>query len=287
MLEGDIQIRADLVLLHHLKQGGSDLFRVSIKHSDPTDPRHTDQPAEEFDETVFSPFVAAKICRILGDQVDFPDAAGAHLPGFGNNRSHTPGTITAFDHGNSTKRAFMRTALGDFEICPGRRSGQHARRVLTQKKSLPAWPEECLLDGFDDMIEILDSQPDINLRVAALQLVPIPLHEAAGHGDDFPFILMLDGEGALDRLFGFFPGSPDEPAGVEDEDIGLLRLCGQPITRPAQVSEHNFAIHKILGAAVADEGGRFAGMRCRHSRRTVKDRCDIGGEGRGSFRGYA
>ena len=58
----------------------------------------------------------------------------------------------------------------------------------------------------------------------------------------------------LDDRTRFLPGGVDEPAGVDDDQVGVLPLRHQrePILR--QEPEHPLGIDQVLGAAQADEG---------------------------------
>ena len=57
------------------------------------------------------------------------------------------------------------------------------------------------------------------------------------------------------------PGPLDEAAGVDDDEIGPVRLADQLVAVELQQAEHPLAIDEVLRAAEADEGVGAFGVR--------------------------
>ncbi len=84
VLEGNIEVRTDLWLLHGLEKRSADLLRIAVEESDPGYPADPKKLLEEAGQPVAKALVAAVGGRILGDQVDLFDAFPAQLPRFGD-----------------------------------------------------------------------------------------------------------------------------------------------------------------------------------------------------------
>ena len=111
-----------------------------------------------------------------------------------------------------------------------------------------------------DLLAAEDADDLVDLGKLLEQDVFLPLGQAAGddHALDRPGALPL--EHLLDHAARFLPGRVDEPAGIDDDQVGLLPLGHQrePVLR--QQPEHPLGIDQVLGAAQADKADRPFGF---------------------------
>ena len=88
----------------------------------------------------------------------------------------------------------------------------------------------------------------------------LPLGQAAGDDHAAELALALELEHLVDRGERLVPGRLDEAAGVDDDEVGALRLVDQLVAVELQQAEHPLAVDEVLRAAEADEGvGAFVG----------------------------
>ena len=85
------------------------------------------------------------------------------------------------------------------------------------------------------------------------QRLPLPLGQAAGDDHAAQLAAALELEHFVDRGERFLPGRLDEPAGVDDDEIGPARVVHQLVAVELQQAEHPLAIDEVLRAAEADE----------------------------------
>ena len=108
--------------------------------------------------------------------------------------------------------------------------------------------------------DLVQTDQRIHLGDFLPQLVVVALGQAAADDDFlpriFPHAAVMHFEDGVDR---FFLGRVDEPAGVDDEHIGLGRFAGDLELPAGGAAEHDLGINKVLRAAEADHADLRAG----------------------------
>jgi hypothetical protein len=206
--------------------------------------------------------VPAEIGRILRDQDDFADAARGQVLSFAQDGGGRARAVGALDRGDGAEGALVGAAFRDLHIGPAPRCRKHPRRSVPVEECPLAGPVALAPDHGGDLVEVADPDPGVHTGVAAAELGPRPLGIAAGH-DDLASAPPFAFQGRGDGLLGFYARRPDETAGVEDDDVGLLGIGGEAEAVRRQVAQHDFAVDQVLGAAEGDQayGGAL------HSRR--------------------
>ena len=107
-----------------------------------------------------------------------------------------------------------------------------------------------------DLVASENADDVVDLGKLLEQSLFLPLGQAAGddHPPDVPRPLAL--EHLFDHADRFAPGGVDEPARVDDHQVGRLRIGHQRIAVLAQQSEHPLGIDQVFRAAQADERNR-------------------------------
>ena len=108
----------------------------------------------------------------------------------------------------------------------------------------------------DDLLAAEDADHLVDVRNLLKQLVLLPLGQAAGDDHPLDAAVALAVEHLPDDPARFLPGGVDEPAGVDDHQVGRLPLGHQRVAVLGQQPEHPLGIDEVLGAAEADERDR-------------------------------
>lgn len=115
-------------------------------------------------------------------------------------------------------------------------------------------PERFAAHGRDDPIEIFDAGECVDLGISGRQIGFIAFAIATGHDDFGLRSTPFEGQGVLDRPFGFLLRRGDKAARVENDDVRLGRVGDHSIARPTQDPGHHFAIDEVFRATERDEG---------------------------------
>ena len=84
------------------------------------------------------------------------------------------------------------------------------------------------------------------------KLRAVALHQAAGHHQALAGIGLLEAGQVQDGVHRLLAGRLDEAAGVDQQEIGGLRLTRHLPARPGEPPQHDFRVHQVLGAAQTD-----------------------------------
>ena len=93
----------------------------------------------------------------------------------------------------------------------------------------------------------------VDLGDLLLQLVAVPLGEAAGDDQPRAVAVALVLRHLEDRVDRFLLGRVDERARVDDEHLGVAGVGGDLVPRVAREAEHHLAVDEVLRAAEGDE----------------------------------
>jgi hypothetical protein len=145
------------------------------------------------------------------------------------------------------------TTLGYLEVGPGRGSGKEAGCRVAAEESAAAGPKGLALDSLDDFIVVSDIKPDIDAWECLLETAFVSFYIAASSDHKRGPFFALQADSVFNSPGCFFPGRPDEPTGVDDDDIGFLRVGQNGIASTVKIAKHNFAVNHVFSAAVTDE----------------------------------
>ena len=81
--------------------------------------------------------------------------------------------------------------------------------------------------------------------------------QAAGDDDPLEQARPLAVEHLVDHAQRFLPGRVDEAAGVDDDQVGLLRVRDQDVAILREEAEHPLGVDQVLGATQAHETRRL------------------------------
>ncbi len=259
MLEGDVEVAADLRAGHRLEQAVRDLLGIAVEEAQPGDAGDTREPLQEPGEPVPDPPVAAEPGRVVGDEVDLPDAESRERPDLAQDRGRAPRDVRAFDQGDGAETAAVGTPLRDLDVGPGAGRRDQPGRSVRIEEGPARLPKSEALDDRDDPVEAPDPGPGVDPGEFPLQPGPVPFHVTAGGDDPLPRVLAFQPEDLGQGRFGLLAGRSDETAGVDDDRVGLLGPAGEGIAGRFERAEHDLAVDEVLGAAEADEGDRSSG----------------------------
>ena len=120
--------------------------------------------------------------------------------------------------------------------------------------------------GFEYRLELAGADYGVDFRDALADLVAVALDEAAG---DDEFSCRAGGlvaghfEDGVDRLL---LGRVDKAARVDDEDLGLFGMGGEPRAGSVEHAHHHLGVDEVFGAAQRNKahGGRRGGGKFAH-----------------------
>jgi hypothetical protein len=148
-----------------------------------------------------------------------------------------------------------------------RDSGLDRFAVRTQKRNRPSpgprvpspQPRAPGPDCIHDLRHFTGPQHRVNLRNLRHQLATVTLSHATG--DDEPLALagLLQLGHLEDGVNRFLLGLVDERAGIDDEDVGILRIAGQLMARLLGEPEHDLGVDEVLRAAEGDHSNLHCG----------------------------
>ena len=116
----------------------------------------------------------------------------------------------------------------------------HRRRLLAVQRA-------------DNVRNLAGAEHHVDLRDLGLELVSVPLAQAAGHDQPFARPAALEFGHLEDRVDRFLLGRINEGAGIDDDDVRVLGVGGDFMPGLARQAQHDFAIHKILRTAERQE----------------------------------
>ncbi len=196
--------------------------------------------------------VAAPDARVLADEDDLAHAALKQVAHLGEDDVLGAREVTPADVGNRAERAEAVAAVRDLHVGEGRLDGAGEVRHG--------------LGGVLDAQDVAKHVADLVLAVARdegshvghlpLNLVAVARGDAAGHddraGDAALKLLGHQGQRQLDALFH---GAHQEGAGVDDDDVGSVRVIDDGQGRIGfDEGAHAVGIDLVLGASQGDEG---------------------------------
>ena len=115
-------------------------------------------------------------------------------------------------------------------------------------------PRQNLPGGGDHVVVAAGAKHAVHLGQLGQNFLLIALGQTAGD-EDLPHqalgLFLRDGKNVVD---GLALGGVDEAAGVDDDQIDVLRLRANLKTRLGHQIHHLLAVHLVLGTAEADKG---------------------------------
>ncbi len=269
MLERHVEIGDDpLGASQHLVKLFGEVVGVVVEDADPIELFDLIELAEEFGQPGPAVEIDAVIGHILGHQDQLANAIGGQLASLFDHPLDRLRHMLAAHIRDGTERTEPIASLGDLEVgevagCdpqPGAVIlGLHRRRA--KDRALLVQPAEDPFRDPRDLLAAEDADDLVHLGELIEQDISLPLGQAAGDDDPFDLPCPLTAQQFLDDAARFLPGRIDEPAGIDDDQVGLLILGHkhEPVLR--QQPEHPLGVDKILGAAEADErDGGFHGF---------------------------
>ena len=207
------------------------------------------------------PAAAIEIGAVAGDVLGDDDQL-LHPPvgqglGLGEQGLHAPAAVAAPEIGDDAVGAAVVAALGNLQVGGVGRRGHHPGpvllRVVDVAEAAGMAADGHLLQGGDDVGVAAGAQHAVHLGHLLLQLVLVPLGQAAGHQQLAQLARVLQGGQLQDVLDGLALGGVDEAAGVEHRHVRPLRVGHQLIPGIPGQGHHLFGIDQILGAAQGDK----------------------------------
>ncbi len=153
VLEGDIEVAADLRPGHGVEEAPGDLLGVAVEEADPRDAGDAGKALEQAGQSVPDAAVPAEPGRVVGDEVDLPDPEAGEGARFADDRGRAPRDIASLDEGDGAEGAAVRTALRDLDVGPGPRRGDEARRGVGIEERPVGNGDRTARDDGGDLVE--------------------------------------------------------------------------------------------------------------------------------------
>ncbi len=262
VLERHVQVRQDLGTARQdiIKVVG-EVVRVVVEDPDPVEPVDLVELAEQLGQPGPPVQVHAVIGHVLGDQVQLADAVGGEFAGLLDDALDRLGDVLAPHVGDRAEGAEAVAPLGHLEV--GQMFGGDPEPGPVVLRLDRGGPEDGPLlvevahDPVGDLGDLLaaeDADDLVDLGHLVQEHLALAFGQAAG--DDHPLDLPepLAVEHLADHPERLLPRGVDESAGVDDDQVGPLRVRHQGVPVLRQQPEHPLGVDEVLGAAEADEG---------------------------------
>ena len=156
--------------------------------------------------------------------------------GFGEDFFDRLGGMLAAHFGNGAEGAEPIAAFGDFQIgevarrdAQARAIGKRLGRRRLKNAALFVEPADQTIGDFRDLLAAEDADDVIDLGTFFQQRFFFALRQAAGDDDAARAAAAFEIEHFVNGRIRFFAGPLDETAGVDDDEIGPLRLVDQAV----------------------------------------------------------
>ena len=114
--------------------------------------------------------------------------------------------------------------------------------------------------SFENGFQLAGADDGVDFRNVFLDFVAIALDKAAGDDELSGAALSFEAGHFEDGIDGFLLGGVNEGAGVDDEDFGVFRPCGEARAGSVKKAHHDLGVDEVFGAAEGDEShGRGRG----------------------------
>ncbi len=218
------------------------------------------QLAQQFGQPRLAVQVEAVVGGVLGHDHQLAHAVGGQLAGLGHHFLHRLRVMFAAHFGNCAERTQPVAAFGDFQKREVPRRDPHAgcvgqrmRRGGVEDRPLFFESAQEPVGHLGDLLATEDADQVVDLRARIEQRLVLPLGEAARDDHAAKFAAAFEVEHLVDGGERFLPGRLDEPARVDDGEVGAARIVDQLVAVELQQAEHPLAVDQVLGAAKADE----------------------------------
>jgi len=272
MLNRQIQIAADVFPAgHRLQNIGRDVRRMGVQQAQPAQTGNRRQIGQQAGKrrAVFQ--VAPVGGGVLADQNDFPDAPADQDFRFPQNIVRPAAARPAADGGDRAVGAAVGTAVRYFQISGGGAGGQQPfvprrhQKIRLGDNRLPPGPA-CVEPSqmFGNASDFSRADPQVRFGNFRRERLAVALGQAAGHHQlQVTAALFFDLRQGQDRFQRFFFGRPDKAAGIDEDDIRVLRALRHRHSGGPGQPAHDFRINKILGAAQGEDV-QFSGKQFFH-----------------------
>ena len=166
---------------------------------------------------------------------------------------------SAADEGNGAVGAAIVAAVRNADVGRPRRGGQHAvalKDVAAGRAVAGTLAAERLFQRLGQLLVLAHAKEQIHLGDFLAQRLFIALHQAARGHQQFAFAGFLVFRQRQDGINALLLGRVDETAGVHDQDVRLLLVCGNAVTGVFQYAEHQLGIHGVFAAAKGNDAYR-------------------------------
>ena len=133
------------------------------------------------------------------------------------------------------------------------RTGSGSSRLSCSSGPAARGPRAASPDRFEDLRHLSGPEQRVDLGNLLAQFVAIPLGETAGDDQPLAGALVLERRHLEDGVDRFFLRVVDEGAGVHDEDVGLVRVRRDLVTRVAGDAQHHLAVDEVLRTAEGEK----------------------------------
>ena len=198
--------------------------------------------------------------RILRDKNMLADALGRKTPDFGKNILLRPAAVRPADQRNRAEGAAVGASFPDPDICGiGRRRQDAAVAevgiiVLAGADPLPG---QGLLNRFGKRRVSVDAQQQVDLRNLLQQGLLVPLGEASRYDQQAASPRLLILRHFQNGVDGLLLGGINKTAGIDHQNIRVLRIRGKTVPPLLQKTERRFRIHAVFIAAQRDDTDRI------------------------------
>ena len=251
VLDRHVQIRHDPGFAgHQLDQPLGETRGVNVEEAEPGDGRFAEQRFEQVRELrTAAPQVAPEMAQVLRDEVDLLRPLGLQRLRLAHQPLERLGAVLAAHQRDRAERAGVIAPFGDLEVADVVGAAQELADAGMRGDGIRE--QAPLSERGDELVQIGESQEEIDFRHLSCQLLLVALHQAADRHDRFDRRFLLELCRLQHRLDGLPLRRVDEPARVDEDDVGLGEVVGEAGAMPHQLPDQPLGVD---GGFVAAEG---------------------------------
>ena len=237
---------------HSVQQFFVDLIRVAVEHPQPFHAGNFRRPFQQLRQLGMADPVDAEAGGILSHQNVLLHAFFRQRANFVQHVLHFPGTEAAPDQGDGAVGAAVVTAVSNADVGGIGRGGQHP--AAGQNGIIPAAEALALavqgrLQRLRQTRVLAHAHQQIDLRHIGHELFFVALGQTARSHQHLAFAGALVFGHLQQSVDALLLGGVDEAAGVDDQHLRFLFICGNGIAVLLQDGEHQLRIHPVFAAA--------------------------------------
>ena len=287
MLDRHVEVADDARLLRDdFEQLRRDAGRVEVHVADPRYGRLAHQGLQHLGQAHAVAAVAPVVGQVLRHEVDLARALHLEQLRLADDVVERERAVLAAHQRDGAERAAVVASFADLEVAhPGRVAGVEPHAGV-QRLGVADQPARVQLA--DELVGLRRAEEEVHLGEGLLHLALVPFHHAPHRHQGLAGAVHLVAGRLDDGVERFLLGRVNEPAGVDDNQLGLVERLDGLAAMGAELGDVAFAVDGVLVAAEGDDGkfhGRRAGVGEPRKLARIQGKCERPGPSTSTTKG--